>query len=157
DVTEPARGDEVLDIPPVPGPFGHDDFRRSFALAQLDHRGDDVRVGVDDLVAMVLDEVRLEDDPFALEGHLRTESLILPLDRIGAVGVVVPDGSDVDSGFRIGLPEGAHGEDGDTLDRRADPFAEAPFLLWCRRRLRYRMCDGFRGECKRIALLDVER
>ena len=48
-----------------------------FALAQFDDGGDDVRVGVDDLVAVILDEVRLEHDALALERHRCAEVLVL--------------------------------------------------------------------------------
>ncbi len=52
--------------------------------------------GVDDLVAVVLDEVRLEDDALAAERHARAEVLVLAAHHVGEVGVVVADWGDVD-------------------------------------------------------------
>ena len=88
-VAQAAGRDQVLDVAPVARPLGDDDLGRPFAPAQLDDGGDDVRMGVDDLVAVVLDQVRLEDDALALQRHLGAEMLVLPVHHVGEVGVVI--------------------------------------------------------------------
>ena len=82
-VAQAALVDEVLDVPPVPRPLGDDDLAGPLALAQLDDGVDDARVGVDDLVAVVLDQVRLEDDALARERHVLAEVLELLLQDVG--------------------------------------------------------------------------
>ena len=48
-----------------------------------------LRIRVDDLVAMILDQVRLEDDALALERNRRPEMLVLLLQDAGEIGVVI--------------------------------------------------------------------
>ena len=56
-------------------------------------------MGVDDLVAVVLDEVRLEDDALALEGNTLAEVFVLASHHVGEVGVVIAGRRDVDARF----------------------------------------------------------
>ena len=88
-------------------------------LAQLDDGRDDVRVGVDDLVAVVLDQVRLEHDALARERHARAEVLVLPAEDVGEVGVVVADRGDVDLGSDGGGCAGLRGRE-PTTPRNVD-------------------------------------
>ena len=123
-VAEAAGGDEVFDVAPVAGAFRDQHLGGALAAAQFDHGGDDVRMRVDDLVAVVLDEVRLEDDALALERNALAEVLVLPAHHVGEVGVVVADGGDVDAGLRIERPEVGFGLDQQGFDADADAFAE---------------------------------
>src|SRR6266542_6135208 len=76
-VAQAACRDNVLDVAAVPRSLGDDHLGSALALAQLDDRGDDVRIGVDHLAAMILDQVRLEDDALALERDALAELLVL--------------------------------------------------------------------------------
>ena len=96
DVAEATGLNEVFDIPPVPRPFGDNDLFGTFRLAQFDDRRDDERVRVDDLVAVVLDEVRLEDDALAAERNLGAKGLVLFADDFRQVAVVIRDPRDMD-------------------------------------------------------------
>ncbi len=95
-VAQAARRDQVLDVAPVAGPLGDDHLGGPFATAQLDDGGDQVRMRVDHLVAVILDQIRLEDHPFAFERHLGPERFILSAYDIGNIRAVVAHGGDVD-------------------------------------------------------------
>ena len=59
DVAESAGADQVLDLAAMPRAFGDEDLRGPFPLAQFDDSRDDIGVRIDDLVAVVFDQVRL--------------------------------------------------------------------------------------------------
>ena len=127
-IAEAAGRDEILDVAPVSRPLGDDDLRGSFALAQLDDGGDDVRIRVDDLVAMILDEVRLEDDTLAGQSGTRVaEMLVLTAHHVGEVGVVIADRRDVDERLRIEGSQLRQRVDGQSLKLGLDALAERTF------------------------------
>src|SRR5260370_27687503 len=85
----------MLDITAMAGAFGDNDLSGAFALAELDGRGHHMRIGVNHLVAMILDDIGLEDDPLSGESDTLAKSLALALKNTSQIGVVVPDHGDV--------------------------------------------------------------
>src|SRR6516165_1169094 len=95
-------------MPAVSWAFGDDDLRGSFPLAEFDYGRHDVGMRIDDLVAVVLDQVGLEHDAFAGQGHAQPESFVLPPDDFSEVGLVVARAGDVDHGLRRQGPQWAY-------------------------------------------------
>jgi hypothetical protein len=86
----------MFHVAAVPRPFRDDDFAGSLTPAQLDDGGDNAGMRVDDLVAVVLDEVGLEDDALAGQRHALPECLILLLQHGRQVIVIATDRRDMD-------------------------------------------------------------
>ena len=97
DVAQAAGGHQVFDIAAVAWPFGNDDVRRPFAPAEFDGCRNHVRMGIDHFVAVIFDNIGLDDDPLPGQGDTLPKSLILALEGAGQVGVVVSDWRDVNS------------------------------------------------------------
>ena len=79
-----------------------------FVLAQLDGGGNHLRVRVDHLVAMILHEIGLQDDPFARQRDLTAKGNELPTQHNRQIAVVV--GKLVQYGPSLGLAAGATGQ-----------------------------------------------
>src|SRR5207244_2344920 len=92
-------------VAPVAGPLRDDDFARPLAAAEFDDGGDHPRVGVDHLVTVILDQVRLQNDALAGEWDLGPELCELPAEDVDQISVVVADGRDVDLRRRGRLSE----------------------------------------------------
>ena len=148
-VAQARGGDQVLDVAPVARPLGDDHLGGSLAAAQLDDGRHHARVGVDHLVAVILDQVRLQDDSLALQGHLAAEGLVLPADDVGEVGVVITDGGDVDGRLRLDRAQHLQGPHLEAQHGGAEAVAEAPAAGLAGRRGRHRTLRP--GQCERAA------
>src|SRR5712692_10476109 len=104
----------MLDIATMPRSLGHNDLGGACALEELDRRGHHMRIGVDHLVAMVLDDIGLKNDPLTSQGDTHAKSLVLALKNTSQIGVVVGDRGDVDFAGSGDLPQSS---------RRVDSYA----------------------------------
>src|SRR5207244_12241369 len=98
---------QILDIAPMPWSLSDDHFGRSCAPAQLNGSGNDERMGVDDAIAVIFDQIGLDDDPLAGQGHALPERCILSLKHVSEVGVVVAGRGNVDGAALGELAEAA--------------------------------------------------
>src|SRR5260370_34556247 len=95
DVAEAARANQVFNISPVSRPLRDDNLGGPFSAAKLNHGRDYLRMSIDDLIAVIFHEVRLEHNPLAGQRHTLAEGLALALENAGQVGVVVGAFGDV--------------------------------------------------------------
>src|SRR5713226_1522751 len=79
----------MFDVAAMAGAFGDDNLSGPFASAQLDGGGDHQRIRIDHLVAMILDDVGLEDDALTGQGKTLAKVIELTMKDSGQVGVVV--------------------------------------------------------------------
>ena len=119
-VAQAAGLHQVLDVAPVPRPLGDDHLGGSLALAQLDGGSDDVGVRVDHPIAVILDQVRLQDHALAGQRHLGAKGLVLALQHTGQVALVVVLAGNVDRRLTRRLPQVADGLDGDAAESGQD-------------------------------------
>src|SRR5438874_2654259 len=73
---------------------------------------------VDYLVAVILDDIGLEDNALAGQGHALPKILILALKNIRQIGVVVGHRGDVNTAWRGNLPKSSGCLDPETADGR---------------------------------------
>src|ERR1043166_7993596 len=155
DIAEAALADEVFDIAPVSGAFRDDDIGCPLALAKLDDCGHDARIGVDHLVAMPFDEIRLQNDAFPFERHGGAEMLVLRLQDTGEVGVVGWRFRDVDSRVRWRRAKHADARENEPAIPAADTVKDGRLTFDHDRAELFVRGGG--GNAEKVPLLDAER
>src|SRR5712692_10722727 len=120
----------MLDITAMAGAFGDNDLSGAFALAELDGRGHHMRIGVNHLVAMILDDIGLEDDPLSGEWDTLAKSLVLALKNTSQIAVVVADRGDVDFAGSGDLPQSPRRVDSHAPDERFEALAPSALRGW---------------------------
>src|SRR5262245_40486661 len=118
-ITKAAGSHQILNVAAVARSFGDDDLRRLLAAAQLDDGSDHARIGVDDLVAMIFNEIWFEHNPLARQWNARLKRSILLLQDSREIAVVVRRAGDMYSALGGQRPQSGECMHGEVIERRA--------------------------------------